>query len=311
VIALSGAPSVAEDTAYTLNLGAVSDPGADTASSYIVHWGDGSNSVHPAQGAVTHTYANPGSYAISVDVADEDGLHPSAGALAVQVNPVIGIGNAVARLTSAAPDAWVTAWSAASVTVRHKADWDNAGENWSAVKLQNGSPSTLAGTDVYLGDLGVSGQTAPTSVIRQEIDGSEGLNFLLAQDASRATLDLSYLNINDDGLAGAVEAGRVQAFDSQGNLVGEVIFRGGSTAGTQEVTISVAAGFSSLVLTTGAYDGANFVDGAYVDAAGDFASAPFASGGKLHGSEFLVDAVEFELVPLVGIGGSSTFDLIS
>ncbi|MBO3705820.1 MAG: hypothetical protein J5X21_05380 [Candidatus Accumulibacter sp.] len=311
VIALSGAPSVAEDTAYTLNLGAVSDPGVDTASSYIVHWGDGSNSVHLAQGAVTHTYANPGSYAISVDVADEDGLHPSAGALAVQVNPVIGIGNAVARLTSAAPDAWVTAWSAASVTLRHKADWDNAGENWSAVKLQNGSPSTLAGTDVYLGDLGVSGQTAPTSVIRQEIDGSEGLNFLLAQDASRATLDLSYLNINDDGLAGAVEAGRVQAFDSQGNLVAEVIFRGGSTAGTQELTISAAAGFRSLVLTTGAYDGANFVDGAYVDAAGDFASAPFASGGKLHGSEFLVDAVEFELVPLVGIGGSSTFDLIS
>ncbi|MEF8755424.1 MAG: cadherin-like domain-containing protein [Accumulibacter sp.] len=311
VIALSGAATVAEDTAYTLNLGAVSDPGVDTASSYVVHWGDGSDSSYPTQGDVTHTYANPGSYAITVDVADEDGVHASAGQLAVQVNPVLHLGNAVARLTSAAPDAWVTAWSAPQVTIAHKADWDDAGETWSAVKLQNGSPVTLSGTDVYLGDLGVSGQTAPTSVIRQEIDGSEGLRLLLDRDASRATLDLSNLNLNDDGLAGAVEAGRLQAFDSLGNLVGEVLFDGANAAGTQEVTLSSAAGFRSLVLTSGAYDGANFVDGAYVDGAGDFASAPFSSGGKLHGSEFLVDAVEFELIQLVGVGSSAGGSLIT
>ena len=35
---MSGAASVDEGSSYSLTLGAVSDPGQDTVSSYIVHW---------------------------------------------------------------------------------------------------------------------------------------------------------------------------------------------------------------------------------------------------------------------------------
>ncbi len=75
-IAISGAPSVNEGSPYTLNLGTVSDPGTDTVTSYIVHWGDGSMASYAAGGAVTHTYADgPNTYAVSVDLLDEDGTH--------------------------------------------------------------------------------------------------------------------------------------------------------------------------------------------------------------------------------------------
>ena len=44
-IAISGAANVNEGSSYSLTLGAVTDPGTDTVTSYIVHWGDG-NSEH-------------------------------------------------------------------------------------------------------------------------------------------------------------------------------------------------------------------------------------------------------------------------
>ena len=42
-IAISGPANANEGSAYSLTLGAVTDPGADTVASYIVHWGDGSD----------------------------------------------------------------------------------------------------------------------------------------------------------------------------------------------------------------------------------------------------------------------------
>ncbi|MFN6103452.1 MAG: PKD domain-containing protein, partial [Planctomycetaceae bacterium] len=57
-IDLSGATAVLEGSVYTLSLGAVTDPGADTVTSYIVHWGDGTSDAYAAPGDVTHTYAD-------------------------------------------------------------------------------------------------------------------------------------------------------------------------------------------------------------------------------------------------------------
>ena len=45
-ITISGAATVNEGSAYSLTLGAVTDPGADTVSSYVVHWGDGNTSTY-------------------------------------------------------------------------------------------------------------------------------------------------------------------------------------------------------------------------------------------------------------------------
>jgi hypothetical protein len=79
-IALEGSASVDEGTEYTLTLGAVTDPGADTVSSYIVDWGDGSAAeTFATGGAVTHTYADGvSSPTITVDLVDGDGTHVDA-----------------------------------------------------------------------------------------------------------------------------------------------------------------------------------------------------------------------------------------
>ena len=57
-IAISGAASVNEGSSYSLTLGAVTDPGDDTVTSYVVHWGDGETDTYGANGVKTHTYAD-------------------------------------------------------------------------------------------------------------------------------------------------------------------------------------------------------------------------------------------------------------
>ena len=57
-VAISGASNVNEGSPYSLTLGAVSDPGADTVSSYVVHWGDGNSNTYGTNGVKTHTYAD-------------------------------------------------------------------------------------------------------------------------------------------------------------------------------------------------------------------------------------------------------------
>jgi hypothetical protein len=89
-IAISGAASVSEGSAYSLTLGAVSDPGQDTVSSYVVHWGDGSSETYSSNGVKSHTYADgPADHAVKVDLVDEDGTFlDRANALSVHVNNV-------------------------------------------------------------------------------------------------------------------------------------------------------------------------------------------------------------------------------
>src|SRR5205823_114533 len=66
-IAISGTASVNEGSPYSLTLGAVTDPGTDTVSSYTVHWGDGQSDTYSSNGAKSHTYADgPSDHAITV-----------------------------------------------------------------------------------------------------------------------------------------------------------------------------------------------------------------------------------------------------
>jgi PKD domain len=75
-IAISGAATVNEGSTYTLTLGAITDPGEDTVTSWVVHWGDGETDTYSAGGDVTHTYADgPNTYAVTVDLVDEDDTH--------------------------------------------------------------------------------------------------------------------------------------------------------------------------------------------------------------------------------------------
>src|SRR6185295_4982795 len=77
----------------------VTDPGSDTVSSYVVHWGDGATDTYGTNGVKTHTYADgPNNYSITVDLVDEDGTYlDRANALSVTVNnvaPTIAISGA-------------------------------------------------------------------------------------------------------------------------------------------------------------------------------------------------------------------------
>ena len=88
-IVLSGVANVDEGSSYALTLGAVTDPGADTVTDYVVNWGDGNSDTYQSAGEVNHTYADgPNSQTISVDLVDEDDTHENAGSLALTVDNV-------------------------------------------------------------------------------------------------------------------------------------------------------------------------------------------------------------------------------
>lgn len=75
-IALTGDPTVANGAPYTLNLGAITDPGADTVSAFSINWGDGNTenfTGSPASTTKTHTYSSVGAKTITVTLTDEDG----------------------------------------------------------------------------------------------------------------------------------------------------------------------------------------------------------------------------------------------
>ena len=89
-IALSGLTTINEATNYTLTLGAVTDPGADTITDYVVFWGDGTSDTYGSTGAKTHYYDDDAAVVgpITVTLVDEDGVHAGAGTLNLTVNNV-------------------------------------------------------------------------------------------------------------------------------------------------------------------------------------------------------------------------------
>ena len=101
-IAISGAANVNEGSAYSLTLGAVTDPGTDTVSSYVVHWGDGSDDTYATNGAKSHTYADGAARPPDHGRPGRRGRHlpRPANALSVHVNnvaPSIAISGATER----------------------------------------------------------------------------------------------------------------------------------------------------------------------------------------------------------------------
>jgi hypothetical protein len=186
------------------------------------------------------------------------------------------------------------------VDIAHKADYANASEAWSAITPHGVSPQTLAGGDIYQGDLGVSGQSIASSGVRQELDGKEALRFDLDQRATEVTISLSRFYINDDGGLFA-ESGLLRLVDSSGQVVAEKAFHAGNLAGTAQVTLEAAGGFTAVEFLAGAYDGNNFIFGAYANADGSYGTAAGADAlGKVHGSDFMLDWIEFEF-PVIGI----------
>ncbi|MBL8450514.1 MAG: PKD domain-containing protein, partial [Dechloromonas sp.] len=295
-LVVSGAANGQVGQNYALNLGAITDPGTDTVVSYQINWGDGNSETVLSGGNVNHVYGGVGNYAIQVGLTDEDGSHANAGSLNVEIDPsLVRIGQAPDRQTGTGGQ-WAAAWNHADVTVVHKANATSVLEDWTTVRFSGLSPQLLSGGDIYSGDLGVSGQSLATSSVRQEIDGREVLRFNLDGEADAVTVNLSRFFIQDDGSLFA-EAGRLRLLDANGAVVGEAVFHANAASGNKQVTLTGQEHFVAVELNAGVYDGSDFVFGGYANANGSFATGPTtdALGGR-HGSDFLVDSVEFNFV---------------
>jgi len=305
-IAISGAAEIDTGASYMLNLDAITDPGQDTVTGYIVNWGDGTVDTFSAGGDVSHVYSATGNNTITVDLIDEDGTHVNSGNLAVTVNApfpaeIIRIGDAPLRVSRSDPNAWENAWTDAKIAISHKADYLNNNEVWSSAAFNGNNAGVLSGGDIFGGDLGVSGQTLASSTIRQEIDGTEALRFDLDQAATKITINLSRLDGNSS--AGHFDAGRLQLLDDAGTVVNELIFNADALTSDQQITLEHDSGFSSAVLTAGVYNGADFIFGGLSDATGQYQSDPQNLGnGAWNASEYLVDAVEFEFGEITLVG---------
>src|SRR4029079_15536235 len=113
---LTGPTSVNEGSPNAWSLGPVVDPGTDTVTQYVIHWGDGNTDTFTAaeiagmSGAVGHTYADgPNNYTIAVDLVDEDGTHLAVDTLAVSVNnvpPVVDL-TGPTTVDEGAPNTWL------------------------------------------------------------------------------------------------------------------------------------------------------------------------------------------------------------
>jgi len=218
----------------------------------------------------------------------------SAASLIVNDDSIsFGIGDAPARPPRSDAGAWERSWSQDGVSIGHKSHIDNDGEPFTNVMFGSSGGAALAGGDVSAGDLGVSGQTLATSPVRQEIDGTEGLRFVLDEEANQITFQLSRFFRDDDG-TGLKEAGRLQLLDADDELVEELFFYADGTDGSKQISLAVAEGFTQAILSAGAQRGEDFVYGGYGNADGNgFGASPFAANGSLHGSEYLVDSVQF------------------
>lgn len=292
--------------AYTIIAGDSDGAAPFNALSYSIGGTDASLfNVNASTGAVTFKAApnyeasadanHDNVYELIVTAIDGGGLNNNK-AVAITVTDVgegfttLKVGDAPTQILRSTPNAWIDAWSKPGVSISHKANYANAGEAWSAVKLDGLNGGVLVGGDAFAGDLGVSGQSIASSSTKQEIDGAEALRVSLQNAATQATINLSKFFSGDDGTTYR-EAGRVQAFKG-GLIVGELTFAADNAQGVKQVVFAPAGGFDQLVLTAGAYDGGGqFVAGAYDQADGTFGVAPYSTRGVWHGSDYLVDVV--------------------
>ena len=83
---VGGAAEVDEGSVYSLTVSAVSDPGADTVTQFVVDWGDGTTDTYDSPGVKTHVFADgPAARTVRLSLADEDGTHTNVAATAVAV----------------------------------------------------------------------------------------------------------------------------------------------------------------------------------------------------------------------------------
>jgi uncharacterized repeat protein (TIGR01451 family) len=223
-ISLSGAAAVDVDTAYELELGAVVDPGQDTMTSYVVHWGDGaSDSFNGSPAGKTHQHAYTAGgvqRTITVDLVDEDGTHAAAGSKTITVNAFV---NTVP--TVAADNASVSATegqSAANTGTFADSDGHTVVISASVGSvIQNGTSNGTWTWTLLVPD----GPLGPVQVTITADDGNGGVQ--------TATFTYSVTNIAPTvALSGAVEVDKQSIYELE---FGAVVDPGADTVTAYEV----------------------------------------------------------------------------
>ncbi|MEM7223753.1 MAG: hypothetical protein AAF495_12280, partial [Pseudomonadota bacterium] len=189
---------------------------------------------------------------------------------------------------------WVELWSDDEVTTTHVADFTDAAEDFSPVILTSVGGRFLEDGDIFFGDLGVSGVSngGAFNQSNREIDGTEALRFELVEEAVELTFGVNLFNAEEPD-TGFTEAGRVLLLDADGNVVAEEYFFADNADGLQVVTVSASEGYTQAIFNAGAFDGGEFIFGAYANADGSFATEQFEQEGVLEGSNYVLDFVEF------------------
>ena len=265
----------------------------------------GSAGVWSYQAKLAFDYLNPGDSLKDVfQVTSADGTATSVAVTIVGTadTSTVHLGGAPVR-QSGAGGQWAQAWTQTGYSIQHKADVTNSAEAWSQVIFSGVGAQLLGGGDIYAGDLGVSGQQVASAVVKQEIEGHEGLRISVPGAADSVTIQLTALFAHDEGSA-MNESGVLRLLDAAGHLVAERVFVADSTSGSKTVTLGAAGGFAAIELLAGAYDAqGHFVYGAYTPDGGGAAVAVATDAlGKAHGSDFLLHAADFT-VALVGVPG--------
>lgn len=296
-IALSGASQTGTNWAWALGLGGITDPGTDSVNRYVIDWGDATSSTIDAPGLpgqLTHAFAKPGTYTVQVSLRDEDGVHVG-GTISVKVHDVLRVGDGPSVVTRTSEAQMAAAWNKTGYVLSQTADFTAATVQWSAVTLATSGGGTLAGGDMLLGDLGVSGQVLNTGGGAQEIDGTEALRVQLPGAADGLRFNLTRLTAEAGGY---LEAGRVLLYRN-GQQVGERAFEASGVGSDKLVTLAADTPFDTVVFEAGDTDAqGRFRPGAVASALDParFGSDPLATSQTRLGSEFTLDWLEVTLV---------------
>ncbi|MCP5256186.1 MAG: tandem-95 repeat protein [Zoogloeaceae bacterium] len=217
IIALGGAAEIEAGATYTLDLGAISDPGTDSVTEYLVSWGDGATTSVASGGPVTHAYASAGPRTITVALRDEDGLHTSAGSLSLAVlaanTPPVG-----ANDTYSVHSGDTLSIGAAAGLLANDTDAD--ADTLSVVSVgaaANGSLTVAGdGSFTYVPNAGFAGNEFVTYVVSDGVGTATATLAIEVQNESPTAVNDSYSVHSGNTLTVAAGAG-VLSNDSDGD----------------------------------------------------------------------------------------------
>jgi hypothetical protein len=272
------------------------DVAGDPLQQFHVQWdGDVAGQQTLALGGTaSRSFGGLGQHSVRLDVVNDDGP------FTVATLPFATTATAGAAAPNGTPTQWAAAWTDSLMSFSHKANADNPSESWSPVTRSPVNSGVLAGGDVFGGLLGVSGQSARTSSVRQEIDGTEALRIQLTGGEHADSLIIDLARLFTDDAPGLREAGLVLLYDGS-TLVGGTALRAENANGRLHVELFNQPLFDSVIFRAGTLDenaGGLFRPGGLVNSQGGHVPATATVG-----SDYLIESVQFLDLPDIAFTG--------